>query len=99
MPKQVILKDLCPINQAKGQDPENCDASALTAIMSEHHALAAAQSQPQHMQVRKKRSMLEYNSKTQSKQTTPITIEIGNQTFSKNTTQENCEIKIKIFSV
>ena len=23
------MKDLCPINQAKGQDPENCDASAL----------------------------------------------------------------------
>jgi hypothetical protein len=96
LPKQVILKDLCPINQAKGQDPENCDASALTAIMSEQHALAAAQSQPQHMQVRKKRSILDYSSETR---TTPVTIEIGNPTFSKNTTQENGKIKIKIFSV
>jgi hypothetical protein len=33
------MEDLCPINQTKhlqpkGQDPENCDASALTAIVS-----------------------------------------------------------------
>ena len=55
--------------------------------MLEHHALAAAQSQPQHMQVRKRRSILDYSSETR----TPVTIEIGNPTFSKNTTQENCE--------
>jgi hypothetical protein len=87
------MEDLCPINQTeqlqpKGQDPENCDAFALTAIVSEPPALAAAQSQHQHMHLRRQRSMLDYSSETRSKQMTPITIEIGNPTFSKNTTQQ-----------
>ena len=43
------------------------------------------------MHLRKQRSMLDYSSETRSKQMTPITIEIGNPKFSKNTTQENFE--------
>ena len=64
------MEDLCPINQTeqlqpiKGQDPKNCDAFALTAIVSEPPALAAAQSQHQHMHLRRQRSMLDYSSET-----------------------------------
>ena len=64
------------------------NSSALkTAIMSEHHALASAESQPQRMQARKRRSILDYSSETRD----PVTIGTENPTFSKNTTQEYCE--------
>jgi hypothetical protein len=55
--------------------------------MSEHHSLASAESQPQRMQARKRRSILDYSSEMRD----PVTIGTKNKTFSKNTTQEYCE--------
>ena len=70
-------------------DHQSNSSTLKTAIMA---SLASAESrdtesQPQRMQAKKRRSMFDYTSEMRD----PVTIGTRNKTFSKNTTQENCE--------
>ena len=70
-------------------DHQSSSSTLKTAIMA---SLASAknreaESQPQRMQAKKRRSMFDYTSEMRD----PVTIGTINKTFSENNRQENCE--------